>query len=346
MSYHNGYKHLAKVIFIGDSGCGRSTLLHRIKTGLYNSTLISTIGIDFQINQQCPEIKFQLWDTAGQERFRTITSAYYKGANALVIAFDCSDEISFRNVEQWASDVKTHANLIGKPTLPIILLVTKADLKSKRVIPLSAALEIAKRLNFAFVCETSTAENINVQEVLVALRFMLYSPNYLPDALYTYTYEQPGCRLGFNRDNLRNIFEMLPQEDDFSQGVLEVPNFYRALHAIPTVQPSLRASSSKTTLRTPLPKTTKLGQTLHGQYSFSEQVCLRQQRGRYMEQPILKHQIFKQVISEDNLCELCFSNPINTTIIGCKHHFACSLCLASGRVGQCLVCKASQHDKL
>ncbi|XP_018426089.1 PREDICTED: ras-related protein Rab-13 [Nanorana parkeri] len=77
------YDHLFKLLLIGDSGVGKTCLIVRFSEDSFNSTYISTIGIDFKIRTteiQGKKIKLQVWDTAGQERFKTITTAYYRGA--------------------------------------------------------------------------------------------------------------------------------------------------------------------------------------------------------------------------------------------------------------------------
>uniref|UniRef100_A0A8C7E6Q7 small monomeric GTPase n=1 Tax=Naja naja TaxID=35670 RepID=A0A8C7E6Q7_NAJNA len=77
------YDYLFKLLLIGDSGVGKTCLLFRFSEDAFNTTFISTIGIDFKIRTielDGKKIKLQIWDTAGQERFRTITTAYYRGA--------------------------------------------------------------------------------------------------------------------------------------------------------------------------------------------------------------------------------------------------------------------------
>ena len=77
------YDYLFKLLLIGDSGVGKTCVLFRFAEDQYNATFISTIGIDFKIRTielEGKKIKLQIWDTAGQERFRTITTAYYRGA--------------------------------------------------------------------------------------------------------------------------------------------------------------------------------------------------------------------------------------------------------------------------
>jgi len=83
---------------------GKSCLLLRFSDDAFNTSFITTIGIDFKIrtveidNKRC---KLQIWDTAGQERFRTITTAYYRGAMGILLVYDITDEQSFANIRNW-----------------------------------------------------------------------------------------------------------------------------------------------------------------------------------------------------------------------------------------------------
>uniref|UniRef100_A0A8D3CBI3 small monomeric GTPase n=1 Tax=Scophthalmus maximus TaxID=52904 RepID=A0A8D3CBI3_SCOMX len=86
------YDYLFKLLLIGDSGVGKTCLLFRFSEDSFNTTFISTIGIDFKIRTielDGKRVKLQIWDTAGQERFRTITTAYYRGAMKMVLGNKC-----------------------------------------------------------------------------------------------------------------------------------------------------------------------------------------------------------------------------------------------------------------
>mmetsp|Transcript_38799 Transcript_38799/g.122288 ORF Transcript_38799/g.122288 Transcript_38799/m.122288 type:complete len:127 (-) Transcript_38799:624-1004(-) len=85
------YDYLVKLLLIGDSGVGKSCLLLRFSDDSFTTSFITTIGIDFKIRtieQEGKRLKLQIWDTAGQERFRTITTAYYRGAMGILLVYD------------------------------------------------------------------------------------------------------------------------------------------------------------------------------------------------------------------------------------------------------------------
>ena len=96
------YDYLFKLLLIGDSGVGKSSLLLRFSDDTYDTNFNSTIGVDFKIKTVDLDgkvVKLQIWDTAGQERFRTITCSYYRGAHGIIIVYDVTDTESFDNVK-------------------------------------------------------------------------------------------------------------------------------------------------------------------------------------------------------------------------------------------------------
>ncbi|XP_039074854.1 ras-related protein Rab-13 isoform X1 [Hyaena hyaena] len=110
------YDHLFKLLLIGDSGVGKTCLIIRFAEDNFNSTYISTIGIDFKIRTvdiDGKKIKLQVWDTAGQERFKTITTAYYRGAMGIILVYDITDEKSFENIQNWMKSIKELAREHG-----------------------------------------------------------------------------------------------------------------------------------------------------------------------------------------------------------------------------------------
>jgi Ras-related protein Rab-1A len=140
------YDYLFKILLIGDSGVGKSSLLLRFVDDLYYDTYISTIGVDFKIKTLPVEnkiIKFQLWDTAGQERFRTITSSYYRGAHGMLIIFDLSDLSSFNNLNYWLSEIDRYCN----ESVQIYIIGTKKDLINKRQVSAESIDEYIQKIN-------------------------------------------------------------------------------------------------------------------------------------------------------------------------------------------------------
>ncbi|KAB1994514.1 hypothetical protein ES319_D13G104200v1 [Gossypium barbadense] len=144
------YDYLIKLLLIGDSGVGKSCLLLRFSDGSFTTSFITTIGIDFKIRTielDGKRIKLQIWDTAGQERFRTITTAYYRGAMGILLVYDVTDESSFNNIRNWIRNIEQHAS----DNVNKVLVGNKADMdESKRAIPTSKGQALADEYGIKF----------------------------------------------------------------------------------------------------------------------------------------------------------------------------------------------------
>ncbi|XP_078445145.1 ras-related protein RAB1BV isoform X1 [Wolffia australiana] len=162
------YDYLIKLLLIGDSGVGKSCLLLRFSDGSFTTSFITTIGIDFKIRTielDGKRIKLQIWDTAGQERFRTITTAYYRGAMGILLVYDVTDESSFNNIRNWIRNIEQHAS----DNVNKILVGNKADMdESKRAVPTSRGQALADEYGIKFF-ETSAKTNLNVEEVFFSV---------------------------------------------------------------------------------------------------------------------------------------------------------------------------------
>ncbi|XP_074795973.1 ras-related protein Rab-8A isoform X1 [Natator depressus] len=135
------YDYLFKLLLIGDSGVGKTCALFRFSEDAFNATFISTIGIDFKIRTielDGKRIKLQIWDTAGQERFRTITTAYYRGA--------------------------MHAS----PDVEKMILGNKCDVNDKRQVSREQGEKLAIGFGIKFM-ETSAKANINIENAFFTL---------------------------------------------------------------------------------------------------------------------------------------------------------------------------------
>lgn len=127
--YDQGFK----VIIAGSSGVGKSSLLLRFVDNIYSTNTLSTIGVDFKfktIDLKGRKIKMQIWDTAGSENFRSIVSAYYRGADAVVLVYALDDRLGFQEIENyWIREVDKYRD----PSCEIMVLANKADLQQDQV---------------------------------------------------------------------------------------------------------------------------------------------------------------------------------------------------------------------
>lgn len=177
---NTAYDFLIKLLLIGDSGVGKSCLLLRFSDDSFTTSFITTIGIDFKIKTielDGKRIKLQIWDTAGQERFRTITTAYYRGAMGILLVYDVTDEQSFQNIRNWIRNIDQHA----AENVDKILVGNKCDMSSEKVVETSRGQSLADEYSIKFF-ETSAKSNINVVEGFTAIatdikKRLMDSPN-------------------------------------------------------------------------------------------------------------------------------------------------------------------------
>lgn len=126
------YDYLIKLVIIGNSSVGKSSVLLRFSDDQFSESYLTTIGVDFRfktLNIDGRKVKLQIWDTAGQERFRTITNAYYKGADGIVLVYDITNSASFEDIERfWLNEVESYA----EKDVELLLLGNKSDLADQR----------------------------------------------------------------------------------------------------------------------------------------------------------------------------------------------------------------------
>ena len=126
MSSETGRRHF-KAVLLGDSGVGKTSLVTRWTTGLYQKSTSPTVGANHQLKRVTlhdQEVDIYLWDTAGQEQFQALTPLYARAASVAVLVCSITDEASFANVDHW---VELLSSAIAEIP-PIIMAVNKMDL--------------------------------------------------------------------------------------------------------------------------------------------------------------------------------------------------------------------------
>ncbi|XP_027205282.1 RAS oncogene family member Rab10 [Dermatophagoides pteronyssinus] len=161
------YDLLFKLLLIGDSGVGKTCILFRFSDDAFQTTFISTIGIDFKIKTidlKGKRIKLQIWDTAGQERFHTITTSYYRGAMGIMLVYDITNAKSFDNIAKWLRNIDEHAS----EDVEKMILGNKCDMTDKRIVSRERGEAIAREHGIRFL-ETSAKANINIDRAFLDL---------------------------------------------------------------------------------------------------------------------------------------------------------------------------------
>jgi len=159
------FDHMFRILLIGDTAVGKSALLLRFTDGFFEDTFIATIGIDFKtkiLNIDGKLVKIQIWDTAGQERFRTITTAYYRTAQGVLMTYDVTSPSSFQSLGHWAEQISMHAS----ENVVRFLVGNKCDLENK--VGPKQTKELSDKLGIP-IFETSAKSGKGVNELFEAL---------------------------------------------------------------------------------------------------------------------------------------------------------------------------------
>eukprot|EP00051_Salpingoeca_urceolata_P020482 m.307479 g.307479 ORF g.307479 m.307479 type:complete len:207 (+) comp19628_c4_seq1:215-835(+) len=177
-----------KLVLLGESAVGKSSLVLRFVKGQFHEYQESTIGAAFLTQTVCLDdttVKFEIWDTAGQERYHSLAPMYYRGAQAAIVVYDVTNSDTFARAKTWVKELQRQAS----PNIVIALAGNKADLAEKRVVGFEDAASYAEDNGLLFM-ETSAKTAMNVNEIFLAIAKKLpKSDPRGPDA------SNPGVRL-------------------------------------------------------------------------------------------------------------------------------------------------------
>ena len=154
-------------LIIGNSGCGKSSLLLRFVDNTFSDNYVSTIGVDFKlktIELEGKTCKLQIWDTAGQERFKNIISTYYRGAQGIVMVYDITDLESCQALDTWLIEIEKNS----PKDVYKILVGNKCDMENDRRVTVNQGKEYADQNGMKFF-ETSAKDSKNVAEIFLDL---------------------------------------------------------------------------------------------------------------------------------------------------------------------------------
>ena len=161
---NNSKTYQLKIVLIGDSTVGKTSLLYRFIEGRFIEDRLCTICADFKTKSiridQSTIAKLTVWDTAGQEKYRAITSNYYRDANGVILIYDVANKSTFKNLNMWLNDIN-NKNL--RESISIILVANKIDLPN-REISYEEGDDFAQKNNLLY-CETSIKEGKNIEDV-------------------------------------------------------------------------------------------------------------------------------------------------------------------------------------
>ena len=157
------YQYIFKLILIGNSGVGKSSIIQRYMKNTFEESYKCTIGVDFlmkTLNLNGKTVKLQLWDTAGQEKYKSMVASYYRGANVALVVFDITSHASFDSLPVWIENYYKN----GPEEKNIILIGNKKDMEESRQVTQQEA-EIFSETNNMMYFETSAKEGDNIEYI-------------------------------------------------------------------------------------------------------------------------------------------------------------------------------------
>jgi len=187
-----------KLLLIGDSGTGKSSLLLRFTDDSFSTDdeIGATIGVDFRVKlfkSEGTTYKLNIWDTAGQERFRTLTSAYYRGAQGVILVYDVSKRETFEHLELWFNELDTYCT--NKNVVKMII-GNKVDKEEGRMVSRKEGMEFARKLGTLFV-ESSAKTRVGVDQ---AFEELVHKVIETPE-LWKKTSSQSNIQVNANTEN-------------------------------------------------------------------------------------------------------------------------------------------------
>jgi len=156
-----------KLVLLGESAVGKSSLVLRFVKGQFHEFQESTIGAAFLTQTVVLDdttVKFEIWDTAGQERYHSLAPMYYRGAQAAIVVYDITNADTFTRAKSWVGELHRQA----RPDIVIALAGNKSDLGSRRTVEYEEANAYAEEKGLLFL-ETSAKNANNVNEIFLAI---------------------------------------------------------------------------------------------------------------------------------------------------------------------------------
>eukprot|EP01102_Stenamoeba_stenopodia_P010227 TRINITY_DN3062_c0_g1_i1.p1 TRINITY_DN3062_c0_g1~~TRINITY_DN3062_c0_g1_i1.p1 ORF type:complete len:204 (+),score=45.76 TRINITY_DN3062_c0_g1_i1:451-1062(+) len=163
----NEYDHLFKLLIIGDSGVGKSSILLRFTEDDFEEDQPCTIGVDFKVKMMDfanKKLNLTIWDTAGQEKFRSLTSSYYRGTQGIILVYDVTNRQSFEHLDLWLGEIDMYTT---NEDVVKLLVGNKID-RPDRDVTKSEGAEYARSKAMVFI-ECSAKTRLGIQQAFEEL---------------------------------------------------------------------------------------------------------------------------------------------------------------------------------
>jgi len=166
------YHYQYRIILIGDSTVGKSSVLRYFTEGRHADISDPTVGVDFyaRMIEVKPglRVKLQLWDTAGQEKFKSITRSYYRNSVGVIVVYDITNRRTFQHVQDWLAEAEANVGGPDPSQCVFQLIGHKADLEKDREVLYEEGEYFAKYHKIKFI-ETSALSGENINEAFMMM---------------------------------------------------------------------------------------------------------------------------------------------------------------------------------
>ncbi len=156
-----------KLCIFGAGGVGKTTLIRRFVTKIFEEDIKMTIGADFSIKNveiDGKMVTLRIWDFAGEERFRVLLPSFAKGADGGIFMFDITRYSTIKDIQDWLSIFEYFVSE-SEEKIPIVMVGGKSDLEDKRSVETEEAIELSKSYNLQGYIECSSKTGVNVEQI-------------------------------------------------------------------------------------------------------------------------------------------------------------------------------------
>ena len=162
-----------KVIVIGDSGVGKSSLTNNAVKNTFDEAYNATVGFEFftfNVKMFNKVIKLQIWDTCGQELYRSLITNFYRNSSLAIMVYSINSKETFENIEMWLRELRTHSN----PDAKVFLIGNKVDLYDQREVKEEEGEAFKRDNKIDIFMESSAKTGLNAQNIFLKAAKMLY----------------------------------------------------------------------------------------------------------------------------------------------------------------------------
>ena len=162
-----------KIIVIGNSGVGKSSLSIQAARHTFAENYFATVGVEFftmNIKLDNKVIKLQIWDTCGQEIYRSLISNFYRNSSLAIIVYSITDSSSFDSIDTWVKELKSNSS----PDIKVFLIGNKTDLEDQRVISTDQGKMVQNDYNLDLFVESSARDGHNTEYIFAQAAKVLY----------------------------------------------------------------------------------------------------------------------------------------------------------------------------